>query len=53
MNLNGVLDTNKGEVWFWKVCGMVAILMIVVTSMWAFRKQIWERMFGRFARQRE
>lgn len=40
MNLNGVQDTDKDERWFWKVCGIVAFVIIGGSMMYAFRHRL-------------
>src|ERR1700744_1060334 len=37
MNLQGIINTNRDETWFWKVCGTVAFMIVVVSMMYAFR----------------
>ena len=40
MNLNGVVNTTKTEDFFWKVCGSIAIFVVLVTALGAFRHKL-------------
>ncbi|SPO06039.1 uncharacterized protein DNG_08728 [Cephalotrichum gorgonifer] len=46
MNLADMEDPSKNESWFWRVCGVVGVLLVVLTSSWAFRQELRERFFG-------
>jgi len=37
MNLQGVVDTNKDESYFWSVCGSIAFVMVLSIVAYAFR----------------
>jgi Mg2+ and Co2+ transporter CorA len=39
MNVKGLVDT-KDVAYFWKVCGTVAFLIILLVSVYAFRRRI-------------
>lgn len=40
MNLSGIVDTSKTERYFWKVCGSIAFLIVLVISLSAFRHHL-------------
>jgi Mg2+ and Co2+ transporter CorA len=40
MNLQGVVNTNRTEADFWKLCGSVSFGIILVVSLAAFRHRI-------------
>lgn len=48
MNLRGVADTNKGEGYFWGLCGSIAMVMVLVVVGYAFRKDVDRRIRGEF-----
>ena len=43
MNLKGVGDTDRGETYFWQVCGTISFIIIGLTAMFAFRRQLFSR----------
>ena len=43
MNLQGINNTDKGESYFWKVCGTASVLIIFTVSLCAF----WYRLSAR------
>ncbi len=45
MNLQGITNTDKGEGYFWEVCGVAGFLIVILTSCWAFRRELLDRMF--------
>jgi hypothetical protein len=53
MNLKGIQNTDKDEKWFWRVCGIVAFVIIGGSMMYAFRHRLRRlRMFRRRAMER-
>lgn len=40
MNLQGVVNTDKTESYFWKVGGSVSFCLVLTTCFWAFRYRI-------------
>ncbi|KAL8887912.1 MAG: hypothetical protein Q9192_006256 [Flavoplaca navasiana] len=45
MNLSTIVDTNKTEGYFWRVCGSIALFIVLVVTLGASRhwlKQIWK-----------
>ena len=47
MNLDGIQDSHETQGYFWKVCGTVAFLMVLVVTLAAFSHHI-----RRISRQR-
>jgi len=43
MNLKGIADTSKGEAYFWQLCGSIAVVIVVVTTIFAFRQKVRSR----------
>jgi hypothetical protein len=50
MNLRGIINTTKTELEFWKVCGPIAIGIILFVTLGAARHRLWSRR-GFFARE--
>lgn len=42
MNLQGIVDTSKSEIYFWKVCGTVGFLIVLFITLYIFRLDISE-----------
>jgi len=40
MNLEGIVNTEKTERYFWKVCGSVGLGAMVLVALYAFRLRI-------------
>jgi Mg2+ and Co2+ transporter CorA len=40
MNLKGIIDTTKTVSYFWRVCGSVAFVIIVLAILGAFRHRL-------------
>ena len=36
MNLNGIADSHESQGYFWKVCGTVAFVMVLIVTVAAF-----------------
>jgi Mg2+ and Co2+ transporter CorA len=51
MNPRGVLDTNRTEAYFWKVCGSSAFGVVLIVCLYAFRYHI-RQVFGRIVLER-
>ena len=47
MNLNGIATTDKDETWFWEVCGTVALVIVCIVSLYAFRHSVLARLVNR------
>lgn len=52
MNLQGIVDTDRTEKDFWKVCGSVSIAIILVVGLYAFRYTVQPQTWV-FRKQRE
>ena len=52
MNVQGVIDTEHDQVYFWKACGSIAFVIILVTMVWAFRKSIADVLLWRRRRKK-
>ena len=46
MNLHGIVDSNLNEKWFWRVCGTVALIIVLVVSLGAFRHRLKRMVAG-------
>ena len=40
MNLQGIVDTSKSETYFWALCGTLALVFIILTTLFAFRHKL-------------
>jgi CorA-like Mg2+ transporter protein len=40
MNLKGIQNTSKTERYFWSICGSVSLSIVVVTLIYAFRRNV-------------
>jgi hypothetical protein len=40
MNIEGVVNTDKTERYFWKVCGSAGIGVVMLVALYAFRVKI-------------
>ncbi|KAF2107093.1 hypothetical protein BDV96DRAFT_558370 [Lophiotrema nucula] len=40
MNLKGVVDTPKSELYFWKVCGTLGFVLFLLVALYAFRQRL-------------
>ena len=40
MNLKGIIDTDKTQEYYWKVCGSVAFGIVLLVCIYAFRYRI-------------
>lgn len=40
MNLQGIVKTSKTENYFWSVCGSLAVVFIILTTIFAFRHKL-------------
>ena len=40
MNLSGIVNTNKTEDYFWKICGSIAFFIVLLTALGAFRRKL-------------
>ncbi|KAI9774155.1 MAG: hypothetical protein M1840_005248 [Geoglossum simile] len=47
MNLRGVVNTQRTESFFWRVCGTAGFLVIILVLFYAFRQKIRNRIVGR------
>ncbi|KAL8944271.1 MAG: hypothetical protein Q9216_000566 [Gyalolechia sp. 2 TL-2023] len=47
MNLSTIVDTPRTEGYFWKVCGSIALFIVVVVSFASFRHQLKHMWHGR------
>ena len=47
MNLSDVVNTAKNQAYFWKVCGTVTFIIILFTTLSAFRHQLRRLMRNR------
>lgn len=45
MNLAGIVETSKTEIFFWKVCGTAALLIVLIVALGAFRHRL-RRLFN-------
>ncbi|KAI9715407.1 MAG: hypothetical protein M1828_000867 [Chrysothrix sp. TS-e1954] len=52
MNLNGVIDTKHSEGYFWKLCGSIALAIVLLVALFAFRQQFVSRVLMRRQPQR-
>jgi hypothetical protein len=52
MNLKGIINTNRTEEYYWKVCGSVAFSMVLLVCLYAFRYRI-RLSFSRYRRKTE
>ena len=43
MNLDGVVNTQRTETYFWQVCGTISFIIIGITAAIAWRRQIFVR----------
>jgi Mg2+ and Co2+ transporter CorA len=46
MNLKGIVDTDKTEEYYWKVCGSVAFSVVLLVCLYAFRFRIRQSFWG-------
>ena len=46
MNLSGILNSNRSEKWFWRVCGTAALVIVLVVSLGAFRHRLKRMLAG-------
>ena len=46
MNLQGIVNTNRTEHFFWKVCGSIGFAIVLVVALGAFRHRL-KRIFSR------
>ena len=46
MNIRGIVDSNLNEKWFWRVCGTVAMIIVLVVSLGAFRHRLKRMVAG-------
>lgn len=44
MNLHGIVDTDKGQGYFWKICGSIGFAIVVLVTLGAFRHRL-KRLF--------
>ena len=44
MNVQGIINTNRTEADFWKLCGSVSVCIILIISLYAFRQRIRQTM---------
>ena len=51
MNIQGVVRTEHDQVYFWKLCGSVAAIVIALTITWAFRQRIADVLLWRGIRR--
>ena len=49
MNLAGIVNSELNERWFWRVCGTVALIIVLLVSLGAFRHRM-KRMMAGFGR---
>ncbi|KAL8839581.1 MAG: hypothetical protein Q9170_001685 [Blastenia crenularia] len=47
MNLSTIVNTERTEGYFWKLCGSIALFIVVVVSLGAFRHQLRNTWHGR------
>ena len=47
MNLKGVINTDKTELYFWKVCGSTAFAIVLIVSLYAFRHGVHSGILAR------
>lgn len=40
MNIQGVIQTKHDQIYFWKLCGSIATVVIALTITWAFRQKV-------------
>lgn len=46
MNLKGVMNTDRTEEYFWKVCGSISVAIVLITCMYAFRYKVQQRIMA-------
>ena len=47
MNLNGIIDTKHSEGYFWKLCGSIALAIVLLVTLFAFRHHFIARILMR------
>lgn len=40
MNLKGIVDTSKSEIYFWKLCGTLGFAMFFGIALYAFKHKL-------------
>lgn len=44
MNLKGIIDTDRTETYYWRVCGSVAFGIVLLVCLYAFRYRIRQKL---------
>ena len=51
MNLKGIINTDRTEEYYWKVCGSVAFGIVLLVCLYAFRYRIRQKFWTYRARK--
>ena len=44
MNLKGIMDTDRTEAGFWRMCGTISFCIVLLVVLWSFRYRIVKRL---------